>query len=247
MTRMDFNLERLAKRHPNLFGGLDETATDEEVAAEEARQRALDAAARERVLVDRAERFLQDRGQRYRNCRLSTFEATEPGQAEAVARLRSYAENMPAECEQGNGVILYGPSGTGKDHLLVALGFAAERRYGLRVAWRNGMELFAGFRQAIHEDADEWSIVRPLADADILVLSDPLPPSGDLTDYQKSMLYRVLETRYTRCKPTWASVNAKCRNEVDSRMGAPCADRLRHNAVTIFCKWQSYRKAQPNT
>ena len=29
---------------------------------------------------------------------------------------------VPDECRQGNGVILFGPSGTGKDHLLVALG-----------------------------------------------------------------------------------------------------------------------------
>jgi hypothetical protein len=57
------------------------------------------------------------------------------------------------------------------------------------------------------------------------------------------MLFRVVDARYRQCKPTWITVNAVGRTELDRRMGAQTADRITDGAVALFCNWPSYRKA----
>ena len=108
----------------------------------------------------------------------------------------------------------------------------------------NGQDLFGAFRDAIGEHTSEGKIVREYVAPDVLILDDVLPPEGALTDYQASSLYRIVDCRYRVCKPTWASLNAAGGEEASRGMGAQIVDRLRHGALTLFCAWPSYRKAQ---
>ncbi|MHC4891435.1 MAG: hypothetical protein ACYTEO_18430, partial [Planctomycetota bacterium] len=61
------------------------------------------------------------RGSRYRKCTLDNFQTTEPGQAEGLVAIRSYAEHLVEHICQGTNILLTGNPGTGKDHLLAAL------------------------------------------------------------------------------------------------------------------------------
>lgn len=192
--------------------------------------------------------MLRQLGRRYAACRLSNFAIADGPEGErqsaVVGRLRTYAENMRTELEAGNGILLFGPSGTGKDHLLVAMATAAIIRYGRDVRWASGMEFFGQVRDAMDSGESEHALISHYTRPEVLILSDPLPPFGDLTPHQAAMLYRVIDGRYRERRPTWVSLNVRDRAEAEKRMGVPIVDRLRDGALAMPCDWSSYRASQ---
>lgn len=187
--------------------------------------------------------LIRSRGERYENCYLKNFDTANDAQRAAVEALTAYCGDVGERIKRGEGIILFGPKGTGKDHLLVAVSRAAIRA-GHTVRWENGMDLFGAVRDAIGKGDDERTLVHRLVAPDVLYLSDPLPPIGSLTDFQASMLFRVLDGRYSRRRPTWVTVNVSSGQELESRMGPQNGDRLKDGALAIFCDWPSYRKAK---
>jgi DNA replication protein DnaC len=187
--------------------------------------------------------WLNQSSVRSEDCWLKNFDQSHDHQAAAVSQLADYCREAARRVGAGEGLLLFGPKGTGKDHLIVAVARAAIR-VGKSVRWQNGMDLFGDIRDAIDKGDAEREIVRRLVAPDVLYLSDPLPPVGNLTEFQGSMLFRILDGRYSRRKPTWCSVNVASGNELDGRMGAQNGDRLRDGALAIFCDWPSYRKVK---
>lgn len=49
----------------------------------------------------------------------------------------------------------------------------------------------------------------------ILYLSDPLPPFGELTPFQASALFSVIDRRYRDRKPVWISLNVADATEAE--------------------------------
>ena len=188
--------------------------------------------------------FFRSVGRRYRDCTLDNYQVNFPKQAEVIKALRTYSANMAAEVEAGAGVVLFGGAGSGKDHMLVGLARLAIVKHGISVIWRNGVVLFSQIRDQIGRDLSEGEIVRDLIRPPILILSDPTPPTGTLTDFQAATLMRVIDGRYRECRPTWVSLNVASRQEADTRLTAPIVDRLRDGAVTCFCSWSSYRQSR---
>ncbi len=116
---------------------------------------------------------------------------------------------------------------------------------GRDVVWRNGMDLYGDIRDAMGEDGEsESSIIRKLVRPDLLYLSDPLPITGALSQHQMNMLFRILDGRYSQRRATLCTVNVSSGTELDERMGAQNADRLKDGALAIYCNWSSYRKAR---
>ena len=105
------------------------------------------------------------------------------------------------------------------------------------------MDFFATVRDSFGRDDGETEseLIRYLTKPEILILSDPLPPAGKLTEFQTGVLFRALDYRYSRCQPTWTTVNCASRKELDERMGCQNMDRLIHGSPKLFCDWESYR------
>jgi DNA replication protein DnaC len=185
--------------------------------------------------------FLENRGKRYATCTLESYQCTNPLQKNIVRELGEYATLARATLDRGQNVILIGPKGTGKDHLLVALAKRVFMVTGEVPHWRNGVELLEQF----HADAMEpkpWRFGNPLTDSKILYLSDILPPSGSLSESKQSALFRVIDSRYSHLKPTWMTLNVADGEEAEQRMGAQVVDRLRDGALVLQCNWESHRK-----
>lgn len=186
-------------------------------------------------------------GKRYAECKLSTFQLYEDPkgrerQARVIDSLRAYGENMPEHIGNGKGIVLFGPAGTGKDHLLAAM-MARACWLNFDVAWRNGMDLYAERRDAISAERLERDLIQDLTIPDVLSISDPLPPSGNLTEGQIEFLFRVVDARYRQCRPTWVTANFARGDEAESRIGKQIVDRLRDGALALHCNWDSFRKA----
>lgn len=184
------------------------------------------------------ERFgelVRSAGARYRVCTLENFECHHAQHKAVLANVLAY---VAADCPEN--LILYGPVGTGKDHLAFAVCREAIRS-GKTVRWINGQNWFGAVRDAMDTDKSEASLIAELVRPDLLCLSDPLPPVGALTQFQATMLYRLIDARYSRGVPTVCTLNVANDAEADDRIGVATWDRLCHGAYKLRCQWPSYR------
>lgn len=224
----------------------DKFSTNQDDTCQADSDRSWDAASKDERYKRKAwwDTLVAGRGTRYEQCRFENFVSTHPLQTEAVETCELYAMHALDHHRNGAGLMLYGPRGTGKDHLLVATAYHVIKEVGLQVHWENGVDLFAEVRRAVGNESKHSveSIVRMLAWRDVLAISDPVPPSGALTEFQQEFLVRVIDRRYSNRLPTWITVNVNNRGELDARLSAPIADRLIEGATTMYCNWPTYRK-----
>lgn len=216
--------------------------------AEQARQsreadEAKRALLRERVERQRALAVLERQaGARYAGCTIGNFQATSMAQQKVIRAMREFAGNLFENFADGTSVVFYGPVGTGKDHLAFSLARSLLEQQSKSVLWINGQTWFGQLRDNMDREKSEASAVAQLATPWLLVISDPLPPAGALTQYQSTMLYRVIDARYSRGLATICTVNVRDDAEADERLGAATWDRLCHGAWKLHCNWESYRK-----
>ncbi len=185
-------------------------------------------------------------GENYGRCRIENFRlsvnpAIRTRQEKVLDELRGYAEELVKNISNGVNVLLYGPSGTGKDHLLTALchrAIVVERK---RIYWNRGSRFFYESRDAMTYSREE-SFVRRHTSADVLYFSDPIPPVGHLTIHQANMLYEIVDERYRMKRPTWCSLNVSGIKEAEDRIGVATIDRLQEGALRGNCSWPSYRR-----
>lgn len=205
--------------------------------------------ARERDLQRRAELWgnvVQAIGSRYSECRVQNFVLSDDRevlarQERVVASLTAYGENVEENVRAGRGIVLFGSVGTGKDHLTVGLMFAACRA-GFSVMWVNGMDLFGEMRDSIDRDESEQRLLGKYVTPDVLVISDPLPPWGPLTQFQAGFLFRLIDRRYRNRKPIWVTANFADRKSAEEKLGAQLLDRLKDGALALHCDWPSHRR-----
>ena len=185
-------------------------------------------------------------GKRYHPARasLDTFRVYHKAQQPVIDKLRAFIADPKATVEAGRGLVIYGTVGTGKDHLLAAVLYAAARA-GFVCSWINGQEIFGRFRDAMDSGESERGLLAEFVAPTVLGVSDPIPPVVDPnkpTAWRTELLYRVLDARYRECKPTWVSLNAMSPDDADAKLSAPVFDRLRDGAELVPCFWPSYRE-----
>lgn len=185
--------------------------------------------------------LIQARGQRYAQNTLDNYKIEHEGQSGVLERLRAFGAEMPSRIERGGGLILHGPQGVGKDHLMFSLLRIAILEYGFSVKWVDGVRLFAGLREAIREEREAEKL-NQLAEPVILAISDPPPPTGSLTDYQLRVLRDVIDRRYQSLKSTWITTNVQSKEEGEQIFTAPLFARLKEDAHIEWMEWPSYRK-----
>ena len=180
-------------------------------------------------------------GERFRLASFDSYRIQHDTQGEVVQALRDYEADLVGSLKSGRGVVLFGPSGTGKTHLVVALARAAVAA-GARVRGLSGMTFFGAMRDAMDSDKSEDSIVQSYVDPHILLIDDLLPPLGPLTPWQSAQLYRIVDGRYRAAKCSWVTLNVDNGTEAEDRAGVAIIDRLRDGALAKHCAWPSFRR-----
>ncbi len=239
----------LATRYTHLAAGVTPEAIEAERAeweackAAEAANRLRRQQAEANAAVERCQETLSARSvQTLDAFALANQEPYQKAQRNVLTGLRKYAEEAAKPGERLRNAILYGPCGTGKDHLAMGLLREVVRVRPVTSAAVLGQDFFAGIRKKIGADRDEAEVIAEFSGPGVLILSDPLPPSGALTEWQAACLFRLVNNRYAKGLPTWITINIRDGNEAVERMGAATWDRLRHDAWVFRCSWPTFRR-----
>jgi len=135
-----------------------------------------------------------------------------------------------------------GSLGTGKDHLAAAMLYEAAQRFGIASRWVRGRATFQASRDAMANDRSEEELLGPMMKAAILCISDPAPGAASLSSWNVDLLFRVIDDRYARRKPTWMTLNARDVTEAGQKLTPAVWERLRDQAEVIRCLWESRRR-----
>ena len=200
---------------------------------------------RQQVQHERREKVWELITQTGRDYARATFESFTlyPGLADKQKQLAVYKALRKFCCSEKPGnLILYGSVGTGKDHL----GIAALKIYimrGVGVSWLNGVDLYLRLRETFGRASmtSEHSMLREYKNAELLLISDPLPSVGGASAHKIDALYAIVDHRSRKKLSTWVTMNVDSLREANALLGAPVFDRLAQGALTLKCQWQSYR------
>lgn len=187
-------------------------------------------------------KLIKEAGRAFRDFKLSSWEAKSPSQIAVKRSVCEWWQTFPERKQDRNGVVLYGPVGTGKDHLAFGMVAAAIQEHGCSAGFRNGRDLMGMVRDRISKDQSESELIDSLCWQDVLIISDPLPVKGELSDFQADTLYRIIDGRAAEGLLTVCTLNVADDAEADRRLGAATWDRLCDRAWKIACFWESYRK-----
>lgn len=187
------------------------------------------------------------RGARYAPATLETYQTPRPEQRAVVERLRGFQRVGIPNLHRGGGLLLYGPEGTGKDHLLFAMLRNSIVEWGYSAAWRDGMGLQDEIRESIG-DGTQSELRRRLCEPQIFAISDPLPPrfgeseKDDLSAWNLQFLRDVIDRRYSALKSTWFTFNGTSLDALKIALLPPLTARIADCSTEILCNWRSNRK-----
>lgn len=188
-------------------------------------------------------------GPLYESCTVKNFTIWgEPDdqakQRAAVQKVKDYLRSLKENVREGRNVILYGPKGTGKDHLMTAM-----LRYavfdGADCRWWDGLTLYAHLRSLVGRKESEVPLLNNLIRANVVAISDPVPPNGGVVkEHAADFLFRLFDQRSRKKRPIWVTANFATQKEAEDRTAPQIHDRLRNRAIQIPCEWPSYRRPE---
>lgn len=209
--------------------------------AEESANRAAAEKAREELeRISAFEKKLGSAGipPRFLDRTFASYEATSSGQQQAAEMALKLSQEINAG--HGASAIFCGKPGTGKTHLAVAVGHNVIK-YGKAV-------LFITVQRMVRRVKDSWrseskesesDVVKLLVQPDLLILDEIGVQFG--TDFEKNLLFDVLNERYENRKSTLLLSNLTA-NEVRVFLGDRVFDRLREDGgKCVPFTWDSHR------
>ncbi len=141
--------------------------------------------------------------QRYRHCELTNFEQNTDSLREAQRRAQAFVSAFPV-IERG--LLLRGRHGVGKTHLAVAILKTVIQQKGARGYFYETRELLKLVRESFGQgDTTEMDVLRPVLDADLLVLDDL--GAEKTSEWVQETLGLVVNTRYSERRPTIFTTN----------------------------------------
>jgi DNA replication protein DnaC len=177
---------------------------------------------------------------RYFHCTLATlYDRSDISLARAKETVDEFVSAWPGQQQQGSGLLIVGPCGTGKTHLAVAAlqEIIAQDKPG-KLLFRNFQDLVQDLQASFesNESPKKSEILQPLLDADLLVLDEL--GSQKPTAWVQDILYYVINSRYNDMKPTIFTSNyyddpPTGTESLRDRIGAQLRSRLYEMAATV--------------
>jgi DNA replication protein DnaC len=203
---------------------------------------------RDRTAEDRLTRALIP--SRYRNCTLETFRPYNESLRQAVDRARRFVEEFPAI---DRGLLLLGLAGVGKTHIAVGTLKEVVRKTAATALFYDTRDLLRTIRSTYDPvvRASEVSVLRPVMDAELLVLDDL--GAERPTDWVEETMNLIVNTRYNGRRATIFTSNYLDIPEIDdpnsllSRIGFRMRSRLHEMCSIVEIDAADYRDTNKPT
>ncbi len=178
---------------------------------------------------------------RFQNRSIESFVATDRWQQQALAMVKSYADNLVDNMNQGRCIVMAGNPGTGKTHLSIGI--------ARKVIEQRGTAVYLTVSDLILRVRDSWgtgqttTLIDGFAEVDLLILDEVGVQAG--SDNERNIVFDVINKRYAEMKPTIVLTNLN-RDGCIRFLGQRVWDRLTENGgMFIGFGGSSYRqKAQ---
>jgi DNA replication protein DnaC len=176
---------------------------------------------------------------RYMHCELTNFEQNYDSLREAHRKARVFIDKFPVV---DKGLLFHGAHGVGKTHLATAILKDVIRTRGARAYFYETRELLKLVRDTYNSSVDEteMDVLRPVLEADLLVLDDV--GAEKTSEWVQETLGLVVNTRYSEGRPTilttnlWDPPDSTDPNSIMFRLGARIRSRLFE-----MCDWIEMR------
>lgn len=178
---------------------------------------------------------------RFKQCSFDNFIVTNEGQSKALATAKAYSESWTEMYERGAGLIFSGKAGTGKTHLACAIANAVIDT-ATPAKFTTVTHMMRGIKETYSKDSTdtESDVLQRLSNVPLLVLDEAGMDYG--TDFNKTLLFEVLNSRYENVNPTIILTNLDAA-ALKEYLGERVIDRMRDGGgKMVTFTWESNRK-----
>ena len=143
---------------------------------------------------------------KFARAELTTYKPDTDSQRDALRLAKKFVESFPVEQK---GLVFHGPTGVGKTHLAIGLLKAVIRDKGARGYFFQTTELLRLVRETYNRSVDEteMEVLRPVLEADVLVLDDL--GVEKTSEWVQETLGLVINTRYNARRATIVTSNLR--------------------------------------
>lgn len=180
---------------------------------------------------------------RFYGAEIGTFKADSPGQRAALEFARGYIRDVDQVVKTGRGAMFVGRLGTGKTHLACAIVLAfldaGKTAFYVRV-----QDAVRRVKASWGRDAEctEREVMGRMTDPDLLVIDEIGVQFG--TDFERNLIFDIIDTRYGNRKPTILLSNLTTK-ETTAFVGERVIDRMTEDGgMVIPFDWESHRGAK---
>jgi len=141
---------------------------------------------------------------RFLRTELDMYQPDTDSQRVALRKARQFVESFPVV---DKGLLFYGPYGVGKTHLAIGILKAVIRKTGAKAYFFETPDLLRQVRNTYNTQVDEteMGILKPILEADILVLDDL--GTEKTSEWVQETLGLVINSRYNTRRPTILTSN----------------------------------------